>query len=906
MKLQASLANAVIQNAGALVVVLDRDGRFVRFNRACEELSGFTFAEVEGKFPWDTVLSEDEAKQVRQHAFEALAKEPELGTGHYTNHWVSKDGSQHLIEWTNTIIHGDDGNMQYMVSLGVDITERDLTRKALEESEQRFRVLFEQAPEAIVLLDPEHWVFVDANENATRLFAMDHDALLKVSLSEMSPPLQPDGRASLKSALEKINAALAGEMPVFEWTHRNAEGKDIACEVRLAKFPVSGRDLVRGSITDISERKRAEEELHLTQFSIDHSGDAVFWVDDKGCIVRVNDQACRSLGYSREELTRLPIWGFVPDFTADDWMTLFELMRRDGTAVLESHHRRKDGSIFPVEITANYVRYGDKEYGFSFARDISDRKKVEEALSLAQFSLDNAPDGVFWLADDGHVVYVNVRACQSLGYTREELVGMNVWDFDPDFSQEAWPEQWANLKQIRQHTFETRHRRKDGSIFPVEISSVYTQFRGREHHTAFVRDITDRKRVEDVLKQANEQLEERVEKRTTELLIAKEQAEAANRAKSEFLSRMSHELRTPLNAIIGFSQLLEVETISPLSEDQRENVAEISLAGKHLLELINEVLDLSRIEAGKLTTSREPVSAMSLIIECLNLVTPQAESFGIRLQEIGENCDVILMTDVIRIKQVLINLLSNAIKYNRENGTVSISCETIGNDLRINVHDTGYGLRPDQKKRLFIAFERLDADNTMIEGTGIGLALSKRLMELMGGKIGVESTPGEGSNFWIQIPIASLDGTEFEGNNTLSAANPESTCKTILYIDDDAANVRLIERILMNRQDLKLFCADNANLGLEIAISRKPSLIIMDSDLPGADSKIILERLRGNPSTRHIPIVAITTDPSSVKLEQNETVGLSGYINQPLDINEFMEGLDAWLQQAGSGPQLGS
>jgi signal transduction histidine kinase len=236
----------------------------------------------------------------------------------------------------------------------------------------------------------------------------------------------------------------------------------------------------------------------------------------------------------------------------------------------------------------------------------------------------------------------------------------------------------------------------------------------------------------------------------TALIHARDEAERANRAKSEFLSRMSHELRTPLNAILGFGQLLALEIKAGVQSD---NVQEILLAGRHLLELINEVLDLARIEAGKFTVSLEPVSLAAIVQECLNLAQPLAEARGIRLI-LSDTCGGNVQADRTRLKQVLLNLLSNAVKYNREQGTVSIGCVADGDAIQVRISDTGAGLDRAQQSRLFVAFERLEADKSAIDGTGIGLALSKRLMHLMQGEIGVESTPGMGSTFWIRLATA--------------------------------------------------------------------------------------------------------------------------------------------------------
>jgi len=261
MILKESIANAIIDNAGALMLVLDHRGYIVYFNRACEELSGYSFKEVQGKFPWDILLPQEDADMIRQQAFESLAHDAKLNAGHYTNYWVSKQGKRYLLEWSNTLIRDDAGRMRYMVSLGSDITERRHAHEALEESEQRFRVLFEHAPEAITLFDPELGRFVDVNENATTLFGRSWEELTRLNPAALSTPTQPDGRSSNEAATLYIQQTIEGETPVFEWTNLKPDGKEISCEVRLVRLPLEGRTLVRASITDITERKRMEAAL---------------------------------------------------------------------------------------------------------------------------------------------------------------------------------------------------------------------------------------------------------------------------------------------------------------------------------------------------------------------------------------------------------------------------------------------------------------------------------------------------------------------------------------------------------------------------------------------------------------------------------------------------------------------
>ena len=413
-------------------------------------------------------------------------------------------------------------------------------------------------------------------------------------------------------------------------------------------------------------------------------------------------------------------------------------------------------------------------------------------------------------------------------------------------------------------------------------------------------DITERKLAEKKILELNSELEERVELRTTELVNAKDEAERANLAKSEFLSRMSHELRTPMNAILGFSQLLISDTKQPLTEDQNESVAEILTAGDHLLELINEVLDLARIESGKITVSIEPVSIRESLDECLSLVKPLADEREITIIEVNNNNnDYYALADRTRLKQALLNLLSNAIKYNEHNGQVKISFTNIGNDLQISIADTGPGLTAAEQKRLFIPFERLNADTTGVEGTGIGLALSKRLMECMGGDIGVESPQDSGSVFWIKLPVATA--IPVENKQSDSAAMSEASPKTlyrhqVLYIEDNPANTRLVQRILSkSRKDIFLITTSSPKEGLELAQTRKPNLILLDINLPEMDGYDVMKCLQVSSDTQNIPVVGISANAMPKDIARSKAAGFNDYLTKPIDMKKFLTVIDEIL-----------
>jgi signal transduction histidine kinase/ActR/RegA family two-component response regulator len=401
---------------------------------------------------------------------------------------------------------------------------------------------------------------------------------------------------------------------------------------------------------------------------------------------------------------------------------------------------------------------------------------------------------------------------------------------------------------------------------------------------------------------------QRVEERTTELIavnteLATEAAErrrseaeaaAANRAKSEFLSRMSHELRTPLNAVLGFGQLLEID---PLTAEQRESVGHILKAGRHLLGLIDEVLDISRIEAGHLSISLEPVLLDEVIQEALDLIHPLAAKWNVRLdgaaREVG---DRYVLADRQRLKQVLLNILSNAAKFNRPGGTVSVAAEDAAGDrLRVNVTDTGPGIPPEKMGRLFTAFDRLGAEVTGVEGTGLGLALSKRLVEVMGGAVGVDSAVGQGSTFWVELPLVESPATGVAPLTTPAPASP--TQGTVLYIEDNLPNLRLVERLLAHRPGMKLLSAIQGGLGLELAREHRPGLILLDLNLPDIPGEKVLELLQHDPRTRQIPVVVISADATPGRIKRLLSAGARAFLTKPLDVKQFLRLLDEVLNE---------
>ncbi len=570
----------------------------------------------------------------------------------------------------------------------------------------------------------------------------------------------------------------------------------------------------------------------------------------------------------------------------------------------------KDGSRLPAVVSVTALRDIHNNNGIIgyllIGTDNTARKQVEaeqekldQLLRDQQFYtrslIESNIDALMTTDPSGIITDANKQMEALTGHSRGELIGAPFKNY---FTDPALAEAGIRLvlNESKVTDYELTARAKDGKETVVSYNA--TTFHNRDGVLqgvfAAARDVTERKRWDKVLQE-----------NTVELETAKAIAEKANLAKSDFLSSMSHELRSPLNAILGFAQLIDSDSPPP-TPSQKANVDQILHAGWFLLELINDILDLAVVESGRLSLSLEAVSLPEVMIECEAMIAPQAHKRGITMSFPKFEAPCFIKADRTRLKQVLINLLSNAIKYNLAGGTVVVDClATTPSRLRISVRDTGAGLSPEKLAQLFQAFNRLGKETSGEEGTGIGLVVSKRLVELMHGVIGAESGIGVGSVFWLELGSDVDPRAEYtKAGSTTTIETPVSAgsrSRLLLYIEDNPANLTLIEQLIARRSDIRLLTAQNGKDGIKLAHGYLPDVILMDINLPGISGIEAMKILHSDPATAHIPIVALSANAIPRDIEKGLEAGFFRYLTKPIKVNEFTETLNVALEFAQNG-----
>jgi PAS domain S-box-containing protein len=912
--------------------ILAPDGRTLEVNRAWDALYGVRPEALEHFNP----LTDPRFDDVREFIERGFAGEPVVVPARPFPR-PAADGvtaPEPEILWIQAYIcpvKDEVDDIAEVIAVHQDVTESRRAAEALAASEASYRAIFDASTDAVYVHDLETGAILDVNRRACELHGRTREEFIALGLAALDAGEAP---FDADAAAARIRAAASGERQLFEWQAPHVDGRRTWLEVGLRKVMIGGRSRLLANARDITDRKnaeialqaanealegrvaertaelaetnlalkeeiaeraRAEEELLHTASELEAVfqalPDGYFRVDAAGTVLDYRPGAFHPGPSSLGEVVGRRLEEVCPAPIAAELREATEVVRLTGAPT--SVEYALPGAGGARELEARLVPFGDGE-AIAIVRDVTESRRSERELQRSEEHfrtlIENGSDLIIVVDPEGKTAYLSPSGERILGWPPEERLGRSSFEMihPDDVPAAAARRQEAVDHPGRAVSVEFRYRHRDGGwrAFEALVRTLLPDS-AAAGLVVNARDVTSRRAAQEALERAMAE------------------AEQANRAKSEFLSRMSHELRTPMNSILGFAQLLAKRATG---EDQVRAVDHILKAGRHLLNLINEVLDISRIEANRQHLSLEAVRVDGAVHEAVNLIRPLAAQQECRVDDPGPLAETYVMADRQRLAQVLLNLLSNAVKYNRPGGRVWITVDPLDPaegdaavpGCRIGVHDTGPGIPAERMEELFVPFSRLGADLTGVEGTGLGLALSKRLVEAMDGRLEVRSTPGVGSTFSVILegaanPLHRL-GVE------AAAATPRAEARvarpaTLLYIEDNLANLTLIETILAGRPEITLVPALQGRLGIDLACQHGPDLILLDLHLPDIPGDEVLARLREGRTTQGIPVVVISADATPGRIERLRGEGVAAYLTKPLDVDEFLDTVDAVLAQ---------
>ena len=819
--------------------------------------------------------------------------------GGYTIGITRPDGTRLDCFNNATPIYDTQGKLLGSIGLWTDITQHRQAEIAL----RTYEVVANSITDMVSVIGEDR-VYRMVNDEWCRRLGLARENVIGRRTPDVIPTLLTDQRRqALRECIElqQVRVArgpadapgLAGRLYESTYYPYTEDAAGVRCAV------VVSRDV---SAQEADRQKLAASAEYLRR-TLNATGDAIFATD-------ALDPA-EPVRFSNEQM--LLMWGIPAGkaamLTTNDIAAHIDPLMIDADAESrlvaqivaanaphESRLHLRDGRILLRRCITAHVA-GRQLRVWSF-RDITAEERALQVVRASEAQqralLEAFPGYLAALDPDLRYTDVNDRLAAVLGKPRDEIVGRHVRELLGEQQLRNIEAQMQRARAGRPAVMESEYPASAGRPrLVLEVIHVAGPLEpdGRQSWYVFGLDITARKIAEEAL------------------TIARDEAERANRAKSQFLSHMSHELRTPMNAILGFGQLLGSDPQQPLSGRQQGHVHEILRGARHLLDLINEILDLGRIEAGELQIERVPVRLDDLIDECLGLMRPLAQSRGVQLLPpallLPGEC---VLADRTRVKQVLLNLLANAIKYNRPGGDVALACSRERDALRVCVRDDGPGLTAAEQQRLFQPFERLAAGRTNVEGTGIGLALSRRLVEAMGGTVGVDSVVGSGSTFWVRLPRADTPALADAGSapaapDAVPSAAVAGPLRSVLCIEDNPVNVILMEAMLARLPGVRVLSAPLPLEGLELARSERPDLVLLDIQLPGIDGFEVLRRLRADEATRAIPVIAVSANAMPSDVDAGFAAGFSAYLTKPIELEQLLTTVQRVLQMpAASAP----
>ncbi|MDO8465898.1 MAG: PAS domain S-box protein [Gallionella sp.] len=883
-RVSSTYARSLIEASLDPLVTINMEGKITDVNEASVQATGVPREQLIGMDFSDYFTEPDKAREGYQKVFsEGLVRDYPLAIRHTTGRTMD-------VLYNAAVYKDDKGNV-----LGVFAAARDETVQ--KQASQYARSLIEASLDPLVTISAQGKI-TDVNEASVQATGVPREQLIGTDFSDYFT--EPD---EARVGYQKVfSESFVRDYPLAI-RHTTGRIMDVLYNAAVYKNDKNNVLGVFAAARDVTESKRIMREFVETKNFLDNilQSSIKYSIIGKNLdqrIVSWNEGARRNYGYTAEEILgkNSQILHVPEDIESGAVEKLLATAYEKGLAEGDFERIRKDGSRFAASlvVTRRNDATGNPIGYLLMSSDISEKKRAEEQLRFAsQYArslIEASVDPLVTISPEGKITDVNEASVQATGMPREQLIGTDFSDYftEPGEARAGYQKVFSE-SLVRDYPLAIRHTTGrimdvlyNAAVYKDDKSNVLGVF-------AAARDVTERKRLDQVLRDKNAELED-----------AKSVAEKANLAKSEFLSSMSHELRTPLNAILGFGQLMESDSPSPTAA-QKESIAQILQAGWHLLTLINEILDLAKVESGQVPLSREPVSLVEVILECHGMIEPQAQQRGIKLTFPQFDILYFVNADRIRLKQVLINLLSNAIKYNCKQGTVEVKCtESTPGRICVSIRDTGTGLSPEQLAQLFQPFNRFGQEAGGEEGTGIGLVVTKRLVELMGGIIGVESTVGVGSVFWFEFNSVAEPHLSMKEGEAAALAQSHvprgARLHTLLYVEDNPANLKLVEQIIARHPDMRLLTAVNGNSGIEIARASQPDVILMDINLPGISGIEALKILREDSSTAHIPVIAISANAMPRDIERGMKAGFCRYITKPIKVNEFMEALDGALE----------
>ncbi len=744
----------------------------------------------------------------------------------------------------------------------------------MEIGDEDLRTFLDLSSELFGVFDPQGGL-VWCNPSVAAVLGYQPEELSRVELSAL---VHPDDLGAPTDDLEDFPRD--GSMLTLEVRCRTKEGGWRWLEWSGSWEESSG--LLYGAARDVTAQRRARATLveneRLMQAILDHSESAVYVKDLEGRYELVNDSFLRILGRQRSDVvgkSARELWGEEASASLAADRAVLEggdALTTDVVVGLGDSEHTYMTTRFPV-LDAEGVTVGIA----AIATDITERSEIQRRLVERQRLLDTmvsaCPDIVTILDGNGRVQAVSLASNRILGYdlgdsVHEELEAL----VHPDDLPAIYREYGALLDgRASQLDMRYRVRHRDGHWVTLDTrgQAVVGGDGKAEGAVVVSRDVT-----------ADLAFEQ-------ELEAAVDEAERASTAKSEFLSRMSHELRTPLNSVLGFAQLLGMED---LDDQQEEAVGHILRAGQHLLNLIDEVLDIARIESGRVDIAVEPVEMTDVVGDAVDLSRPLAEKRGVALEVDLQGCPPtpFVSADRQRLLQVLLNLLSNAVKYNHPLGRVVVSVSVEDGRGLITVADTGPGIAPEDAHRVFQPFDRLGAERSGVEGTGVGLALAKHLVEQMGGLITLESEPGAGATFTVSLPATRRPEPSLSGALPTVRSRVAGGGLRVLHIEDNLANLELVEQIMSRSGSVELRAAMYGSLGLELAREHRPDLVLLDLHLPDMSGSEVLERMRHDPNLAEVPVVVVSADATPTQVRSLQRSGVLAYLTKPIDVAELL------------------